>query len=76
MSQAALSMNIETSEFPPFAEGLEVTFLFEQENGMLELVNGPIRHFNNQRVVIDNLNVDGTHTRYIVPRQNIAERFL
>ncbi len=62
--------------FAPFAVGVEATFLFEDHLGELDLVNGPVADITPTHVVIDNVNVDGSHSRMKIAHHKVEERFL
>jgi hypothetical protein len=62
--------------FAPFIVGVEATFLFQDRSGALELVNGPVADITPTHVVIDDINVDGSKTRFNIAQHTIEERFL
>ena len=62
--------------FAPFKIGVDATFLFEDHLGELELISGPVANITPSHVVIDDINVDGSRTRFEIAHQRIEERFL
>jgi hypothetical protein len=62
--------------FPPLQVGREVMFFFEDRDRKLALVNGFVQKLTDQYVVVDDINVDGSTTRFNVAKQDIVERFM
>ena len=61
--------------FAPFKVGVEATMLFTDDLGEMHLVSGPIANITQELVVIDDVNVDGSTTRFEIGHHQIEERF-